>query len=242
MLPGPLYVYECPNCGTLLTQRSLMSGNTFDQKIFSDGKRIARMLPEYPNLTKCKKCNTIFWLSKLKEIGTYEWGDDSNLEWRDADKAKFLEIDDYYIALKTGIAESVEEELFIRQRIWWAYNDRIRNGQKIFIDENDELHWKENVNKLMTLLDRSDIKQRLMIAEINRNLGDFENCISIIQSIDTDDLNWLKEKYVTECERKNKWVIELKKTDGENISHNRTSGPLIQQFFKFWRNLFVDSE
>ena len=209
MLPGPTYVYKCPNCGNLLSKGSLMSGNTFGAKIFSDGKRIAPMLPDFPNLTKCKKCNTIFWLSKLKEIGTYKRGDNKNPQWQKAVHAEFLEIEDYYNAIINGIAENKEEEIIVRQRIWWAYNDKKREGQEIFIDESDELRWVENVQKLKTLLDQSDINQKILIAEISRNLGDFENCISIIQSIDNDALSWLKEKFINECKRKNKWVIEL---------------------------------
>lgn len=210
MLLGPDYIYKCPNCENLLRKASIMSGNTCGAKLFSDGKRIAPMFFEVPNLTKCKKCDTIFWLSKLKEIGTYDWGDSKNSEWQKADNAEFLDIEDYYNAINKGIAENKEEEFIIRQRIWWGYNDRIRAGQKIFNDERDEMRWIENVQKLKTLLDQSDIKQRIMIAEINRNLGDFEACINVIQSIDNDEQNWLKEKIINECNRKNNWVIVLK--------------------------------
>jgi hypothetical protein len=210
MLPGPNYVYQCQSCGHVLTVESLRSGNTFGAKLFSDGKSIAPMLPEYPNLTKCKKCHSIFWLNKLKEIGTYRPGDQRNSEFPDADKAEFLNIDDYYNAINTGFAENYEEERYIRQQIWWAYNDRIRNGQMMFNNEADQLRWKDNAKKLMDLFDHSDINQKIMIAEINRNLGAFENCMIIIQSIETDELNWLKEKYLIECKRKNKWVIQLK--------------------------------
>ena len=209
MIPGPNYVYKCPNCGNLLTNGSLMSGNTFGAKHYSDGKRIAPMLPEFPNLTKCKKCNTIFWLHKLKEIGAYEWGDVNNSEWQNADTAEFLGIEDYFIALNNGIAADKEAELFIRRHIWWAYNDRIRKGQEPFYDKNDEIRWTENLNQLKVLLNQSDINQRIMLAEINRNLGDFENCMNIIQVVDGDELDWQKEKFLTECNRKNKWVIKL---------------------------------
>lgn len=186
-----------------------MSGNSFGAKIFSDGKRIAPMLPEFPDLTKCKKCDTIFWLSKLKEIGTYQWGDKTNSNWEKADNADFLDIEDYFKALNDNLAENMQEELFIRNRIWWKYNDRKRNGRNQFIDENDENKWRKNCNKLISLLDQSDLKQKIMAAEIHRNLGDFENCINIIQSVDNEDLNWLKEKFINECKQKNKWVIEL---------------------------------
>lgn len=206
MLPGPNYIYKCPNCGNLLKIRSLMSGNTIGAKVFSDGKSIAPMLPEFPNLTKCKKCDKINWLSKLKEIGTYKFFPE-NLEWLNADEVKFLEIDEYFDALK--IAINSEEELYIRQRIWWTYNDRIRQGQNIFNDEVDEIRWKENVNNLINLFDKSDINQKIMIAEIYRNLGEFENCIKVIESIDKEEFIWLKEKFVNESNRKNRWVVQL---------------------------------
>lgn len=209
MIPGPNYVYECPNCRNLLIKRSISSENTFGAKIFSDGKRIVRMFPEFPNLTKCKKCDTIFWLSKLEAIGTYKSANPDNPKWQKADLAEFLDIDEYNIAIKTGVAENKKEELFIRQRIWWAYNDRYRNDCKIFIDEDDELNWRANVNELMNLLDQTDISHSIILAELNRNLGNFEKCISIIESIDNEELNWIKDKFLNECERKNRFVIQL---------------------------------
>lgn len=218
-MPGPTYVYKCPNCGNLLTKGSLMSGNTFGARMFSDGQRIAPMLPEFPDLTKCKKCDTMFWLSKLKKFRTYyDWSSIIFIssEWENpdkTDKAEFLEIDEYYNAIIKGLAKNRKDERIIRKRIWWAYNDKIRKGQEMFIDESDELRWRENVTKLKALLNQSDINQKILIAEINRNLGDFDNCISIIQSIDKDDLNWLKKRFIKECKRKNKWVVELKNNE-----------------------------
>ncbi len=164
------------------------------------------MMPDFPDLTKCKKCNTIVWLSKLKDVEVYKW---SYTDGQKVDKAEFLEIDDYYKALNDGIAENLKDELFIRQRIWWAYNDRIRNGSNIFIDENDELRWKENCNKLILLLDQSDLNQNIMIAELHRNLGDFDACIDIVRKINKVDMIWLKEIFIIECERKNRWVVLL---------------------------------
>ncbi len=209
MLPGPNYVYKCPNCGNLLTRGSLKSGNSIGEKIYSDGKRIAPMLPEFPDLTKCKKCDKIFWLSKIKNIGTYDWGNPINPKWQNADAAEFLGIDDFFKALESGIAEKKEDEFFIRQGIWHAYNDRVRKGINQFIDENDEIKWEENCKKLISLLDQTDLNERIMIAELKRNLGDFEGCIDIIKKIKDKNVNWLKDKFILECERKNKLVIRL---------------------------------
>lgn len=222
--PLPDYVYKCPNCGNLVKIgsmagiTSLMSGNTFGAKIYSDGKGIAPMLPDFPKLTKCKKCDTIFWWSKLEEIGGYiDWDNDQKTLCQKADKAKFLEIDDYFKAIEAGIAENENEEFLIRQRIWWAFNDKTRNGKKIFKNANDELRWNDNIKKFLILLDESDINQKIMIAEINRNLGDFENCVRIIQSIDDNGLNWLKKQFINECRRKNKLVIELNDYSNDSV-------------------------
>ena len=209
MVLGPTLVYKCPNCSNILRRGTLVSGNTIGIKMFSDGNNKAPMLRQYPNLTKCNKCETIFWLSKLKEIARYEWGFDKISGWEDGDDAKFLEIGDYFKALKNGIFENKTEELLIRRGIWWAYNDRIKKGQNIFVDEDDETQWTDNLKKLINILDKSNTDQKIILAEINRNLGEFENCIAIIESIDDENLNWLKEKFVNESKLKNRWLVKL---------------------------------
>ncbi len=216
MLPGPYYIYKCPNCDNLLRKSSLMSGNTLGLQIFSDGKNIRPMLPEFPDLTKCKKCNTIFQLSKLKHIGTYEWWDDKiKSRWKNADQVDFLDIEDYFRVLNEGFAKDIKE-VFIRKQIWWAYNDRIRYCSKTednvtpFVDANDEIRWRENCNKLIPLLSLYDLDERIMIAELKRNLGDFEACIYIIEQIWDYELNWLKDIFINECKKGNRWVVQLK--------------------------------
>lgn len=231
MLTGPTYVYECPQCGNLLTNSSLESGNSMGAEYFSDGKVFAPMLPEFPDLTKCKKCDHIFWLSKLEEIGRYQWSDEVNPQWESADMAMYLEINDLYRAIRGGIAETKEEELNIREQIWRAYNDRIRNGEPIFQDANDEALWKENVTTLLALFDQSDRNEKLMIAEIYRNLGEFEKSISILNGIEGDDLDWIRRRLKKECKRKNRWVVQLNPTGG----NTGLFGRIASIFKKLWR-------
>ena len=209
MIYGSNYIYQCPTCKNLLQNRSLISGNTSGAKWFSDGKQIARMLPEFPNLTKCKKCDTIFWLTKLKELGTFEWGDIDKQDWQNADEAEFLNIDDYFRAIDLKVAENEDEEYFIKQRIWWAFNDRVRESSEIFVNENDESLYRGNCFALIYLLDIESDNQKTTIGELYRNMGDFEKCINIIESIQDEELKWLVDKLRNECMEKNRWVIEL---------------------------------
>lgn len=207
---GPNYIYKCPNCGSLLIRETLLSGNTIRAKVYSDGKTIAPMLPEFPDLTKCEKCDHIFWLSKLNKIGSIELDDlIKNPEWQNTEFAQFLGIDDYFKALESGVAENEEEVLFIRQQIWHAYNDRVRWGENLFVDENDEIKWKENCYTLISLLDQSDLNASIMIAELKRNLGDFDSCLDILNKIDHEKYKWIKDILVRECALKNKNVIPL---------------------------------
>ena len=145
----------------------------------------------------------------MENIGSYLWGNTENLDWKNADFAKFLMIEDYFKAIKIGVAENEEEELIIRKEIWLAYNDKMRNEEPMFKDDSDELLWIDNLKKLKKLLDQSDIQQLIMIAEINRNLGDFKGRMSIIESIENENFSWIKEKIIYECKRKNKWMIQL---------------------------------
>jgi hypothetical protein len=204
MIPGPDYIYKCPNCGKYLKIGSLMSGNTCGAKLFSDGKRIAPMLPDFPDLTKCKKCDTIFWLSDLKEVGIHDWHA-KNSKWENADEADFLGIKDLYRALEN--TKNKEKEIIIRRSIWWAFNARIRNAKDIFGD-NDRNLWEQNCIILLKLLDRKDINQKIMIAELLRNLGQFEQCLELIDSL-PDDFDWIKSKFKTECANKNQKVFAL---------------------------------
>jgi hypothetical protein len=67
-----------------------------------------------------------------------------------------------------------------------------------------------NSRQLLSLLDLSTANHQFVAAEIHRNLGDFDNCISILNGIKKVDLAWVKEKLINECTQKNRWVIKLK--------------------------------
>lgn len=40
MIPGPPELFKCPSCDEILCRGSIMSGNTFMSRLFSDGKTI----------------------------------------------------------------------------------------------------------------------------------------------------------------------------------------------------------
>lgn len=169
------------------------------------------MLPEFPILVKCKKCQSLLWLDKLTSVSAYRGVLERSPKWKNIERATFLGIEDYFRALDEGHAENKEDELYIRNQIWWSYNDRIRSNTEnlMFTSEDDEIKWRENCYKLIDLLDESDIHQKITIAEINRNLGDFKQCLKITKSIKDQNMNWITEKFIEACNEGNSKVMRL---------------------------------
>jgi len=215
MMPGPDIIYKCPKCGSFLKNKSLMSGNTIGACHYSDGKVIAMMMPEYPYITKCEKCKKIFWLEEEFEVGTCNAWDESDSQYANVSYANFLSIEEYFEALELdGIIRKKKDELYIRQRIWWSYNDRVRmKGKKMFINVDDQILWKSNLERILEILNKKDINHLIMTAEIYRNLGDFEKCMSIIQSIAEPGFEDIKDAFIKECNAKNTKVFQFKESD-----------------------------
>ena len=210
MLPGPDIIYECPTCKSHISRGSIMSGNTFGATFYSDGSRYAPMLPEFPQITKCTKCNTIFWIEDAQQVGKRAWGMFNREDYPTAVKAGFLNIDEYFEALENGLWRSKDDEFYIRQRILWKFNNRVKSGQPLFNDEQEKKLWRDNINLLLLLIDYENTNQKILAAELNRNLGNFENCLDILNTIKDPELDWIKNAFSEECKKKNTEVFELK--------------------------------
>ncbi len=209
MLPAPTQLIECPTCKSLMKKPGWLSGNTFGAKIYSDGKKVAEMLPNFPQITKCKKCNNIFWVKDAKVIGEFEWGNKISQEWEAAPELGFLSIEDYHSALNSDLSIDKNHELYFRKNIWWSFNDRQRNDLPFFNNDEERQLWFENLKKLCELLDENNTEQQIMKAEVYRNLGRFDDCKIIINSISIPELEWIKEKYIKACDEQNQNVIQL---------------------------------
>jgi hypothetical protein len=180
--PGPDIIRECPQCKTKLVQHSIMSGNTFGARFWTDGKMVAPMLPERPWLVKCPKCNSIFWIDDAKKLGIYG----TYYRWnREKRQVQILELaspneSDYLHALQKQMLPK-KKELYIRKRAWWLANERMRtdtsatNARVVFSQAQ-----VDNLKRLATLLEERIPAERIIKAEIFRELGQFEVCIKLL--------------------------------------------------------------
>ena len=216
MILGPDLIYQCPNCNTLYSQRSLVSGNNIGQKLYSDGKQIAPMFPQQARLIKCHKCGSFLWLDKMGIIGEHHYVSsyqlvnsffgitsvgskdrtEQQIAWNNATSVKHLEIAEYFEALEKKVFENVEEERYIRIQLWRTYNDRFRDNKNIFQHSTDELKWTNNLKSLIKLLDTGDRNHKIMQAEIYRNLGDFTESLRKIKTLKKAKIHSGLKKYL----------------------------------------------
>jgi len=262
MTEGPTMVYKCPKCKEAVRRISLLSGNTFGAKCFSDGKRTAPMLPEFPAIVKCGKCGGFFWLENgekdesllehgLSEIVPRKWNiframglgrkKDSGreeislhnlhkytglpFETKDITLEKgdrlppinirdgFLSAHEYGEAIDAGMARNRDEEIYLRQNMWWRFNHRTRGGEKLFAGDGDKTLYESNCERLIALLQESERPDRKpLIAELHRNLGRFDKCAEVLETLETiDDKEHAEsvERLKKECLAKNSETVRL---------------------------------
>ena len=180
MIPGPTRIMKAPGCQKPVKFSTIASGNTIGATFWSDGKCEAPMLPDEPWLRKSPTEEVLFWTDECEEIGQVDFfsEDYDKGEWKDLDYAEEPSEDDYMAALHPVVAHTPEKERYIRMRLWWCGNDRIRQG------ETTELSDKhlENLQSLVYILSDEDDDQRLMKAEVLRELSRFDDALRLLDS------------------------------------------------------------
>jgi len=107
------------------------------------------------------------------------------------------------------IYKNKNEEQRLRLNLWWTFNDRIREGRDIFLSKEDEDLYEANCLALIEMLDQNEINQKIMIAELYRNLGKYSECNNVLDTLEEGRFTEIKEALKKECEKGSKNVIEL---------------------------------
>jgi hypothetical protein len=190
MLPGPDQIVACPACGGLAKYATLLSGNTFGARLWTDGKQEAPMLPQPPAVVKCRHCGGCYWLADAERVGELDvWGADPLApdeawplsedhplavpeSWRTAQYVEEPEEAEYYAALRSGLAQDRQQERALRIFAWWRSNDPSRDGEESSAGGGSEpAAREENLRALLPLLEGEEDRNRIMRAEVLRELG-----------------------------------------------------------------------
>ncbi len=179
MMPGESIYRECPSCQKLLIEDILLSGNTFGARFWTDGKMDAPMLPQYPALVRCAHCQTLLWLPEATEH-QFETPPQMFQNVEGALSPQSPTESDYLEAIETGLAPDKERETYCRIHAWHCFNDARRDEKNA--TELGELSdvAASNMKALFAMLDRVKPEQRMLRAELARELGRFPEALGLL--------------------------------------------------------------
>jgi hypothetical protein len=224
MIPGPTYVYACPDCQLRVSNRSIMSGNTFGATQFSDLRIDAPMMPSYPRISKCERCDCTFWLDdETKVEGTVGipftalYDDDftpnetknpvfgDQLEINSA-----LELDQESIkdALFMNVQRDEEDEKHLRYLLLWAYHKQLLDGTILRENLNEDLDYRENIDALLNLIEE-DEGSTIFCAELNRFVGRFDRCFELLEPFVEEFMGPIVGEIHDRCLAGNRDVFEM---------------------------------
>jgi len=179
MLRGPDEIMACPYCGSLAMCRTWMSGTSFGEIAWSDGKHehVGMMPPSPPTVVRCRQCAQCYLLAEARKVGTVapRWfGEDRQADpaWAAAPVVKEPTEEECYQALQDSLRKGPQLERTLRMLAWWRRNDGLRSHPAG--DATASAACRRNLEALATLLDEDDESDRLLKAEVLRELGEFE--------------------------------------------------------------------
>ncbi|MDD2399063.1 MAG: leucine-rich repeat domain-containing protein [Sulfurovum sp.] len=206
MLPGPTIIKQCPECSGCITQETIVSGNTIGAVIWTDGKMEAPMLPQEDYFVKCPYCHVLAWIDDFEEIDSIEPHEFIEERYPEA-KAYLLPEFEEYIGYVDRTGCTREEEAYLRQKAWQQGNDprRYKREKKPLSQQEQDNLWA-----LFRLLNvTGEANDRLMNAEILRELGDFSGAMMILETIDEPRISGAVESIKALIKERNPFVENL---------------------------------
>jgi hypothetical protein len=197
MLPGPDAYVRCPSCAALARHSTLLSGNSFGAKVWSDGFVDAPMYPDPPPYVQCRRCHTCYWLARAEELAEEDaphWGEDVPFV-RGASEESML------WALKSGRIPPGPEERALRTIAWWKANDamRGRRGKRKAVSDWVQAERLSNL-KAFAELPAEDEHDQVRRAEAYRQLGDFEAARKTLSEVTDPDFSGLVARMLEFCD------------------------------------------
>lgn len=194
-------VKQCPKCNCVFSANQLNSCNTINAIYYSDGAIYGPMYSENNLLITCPNCHGHFWREDVptsKSISESDFIRDNELQLLPTQN--LLGMKNFISLLHEEFWETKAQEKYIRIRAWWSYNDIYRGKayneffqipnidfmsgmQRKDMTEDDfklSFEGKDNLLKLLPLLDTSNLKEIITKSEVFRELGQFDECIKLL--------------------------------------------------------------
>lgn len=139
------------------------------------------MLPDHPSVTRCQACQAFFRVeeaAKLEELDLF-----ATEAEHEVPLIQPLSASDLIEAASGGLSCDPNQKRELRLLAWWADNDQRRDmddharAPGPMLDADTAV---ENMQRLSKMLDADDPDQRIMMAELARELGSFEDAAELL--------------------------------------------------------------
>jgi hypothetical protein len=188
----------------------------------------APMMTSYPRITKCERCDHIFWLDTETKVegvimpyitnfydDVHQTSETKNPAFGDQlelHPAKDLERDDIKDALFMNVQRDEEDELYLRYLLLWAYHKQLEDGSLTREALNEDRDYLENIDSLLRILvdNANEEDGTLLLAELHRFAGRFNRSLELLAPY-LDDPLWdsIVQKMKSRCEEGNREVMIL---------------------------------
>jgi len=227
---------ECPHCSNQMYDFELTSYFAPRSRVYSDGKVEYSNLKIDQEILICTACHKSLWRDEvvgddrdvnLDGIANVMTVDDLYFVYEeDYEKNVFA----YYLnLLQNGFANTHEKEMYIRMKMWHFYNDKYRAlstgasrfvkrniksvfsfiGKKVQKKEKRTGFFETNLRRLMVLFQAETDGERMLLAEMHRELKEFDEALSILESLQGIENQHLLRAMILAARRKEYQVISV---------------------------------
>ena len=191
----PVNVYRCPHCTAKVYASVPSNYPPPTGEIYSDGFFFSPTYQPFQKLVMhcySQRQSNFFWLETVNRTDVSDH----------PKPVAPLALADYCLALTVqGLTNTFEKELYVREHIWWNFNHRQRNGSfydqskkwgkaSLYDNQNylcltshERSIWQNNLERLLEMYDEFEESDCLKMAEIYRELTDFDSCMSLLNCL-----------------------------------------------------------
>ncbi len=181
MLPEPPLLRECPHCHRAVLFPNFSRGSLRGASVWTDGRMVGPWIPDDLRLAGCPCCGEPFWVNEGIELGVATDAT-AQAKYPEAPMPKELDAPAILDALEKGLARSPRQERYLRIHAWWRDGDGRREGvARELSGEAPDERQLSNMRRLHGMLDEEVPDDRLMKAELSRQLGRFDEALHLLR-------------------------------------------------------------
>ncbi len=200
----PIYK-KCCFCDSPIEVLPLLEGRHTGSILWSDGFMNSPMMPKQEIIAKCDHCKEVVWLIDLENMVIEA---DNQAVKNKITRYTALNEQELFAIIETEHYKQLPPELQVYLRVEaWHIGNKERRG-KTETQAFSKLE-RENMIALVALLDLGDPQSRVMKAELQRELGEFNSCIEILDYLFDPQFEPIVAKIKEQAELKNINIIKV---------------------------------